>query len=54
MLKEKLIQIDTKAKIDTDKKKISMIIDGINRILSNENDRIKQEQLMELFNRIDV
>ncbi len=54
MLKEKLIQIDTKVKIDTDKKKVSMINDGINRILSNENDRIKQEQLMELFNRIDM
>jgi hypothetical protein len=54
MLKEKLMQIDTKVKIDTNKKKMSMIIDGIDRILSNGKDRIKQEQLMELFDRIGL
>jgi len=54
MLKEKLIQIDTKIKIDTDKKKVSMIIDEINRFLINKQDRIKQEQLIELFGRINM
>jgi hypothetical protein len=54
MLKEKLIQIDTKIKIDTDKKKVSIIIDEINRILINKQNRIKQEQLMELFDRINM
>lgn len=54
MLKEKLIQIDTKVKVDTDKKKLSMIIDGINRILMREKDRIKQEQLIDLFDRTDM
>lgn len=54
MLKEKLILLDTKSKIDTDKKKISMIIDGINRILMNEKDRRKQEQLIDLFDRVNV
>ncbi|CAF2849900.1 unnamed protein product [Rotaria sp. Silwood2] len=54
MLKEKLIHIDTKIKIDTDKKKISTIINEINQILINVDDRIKQEQLVDLFDRIDM
>ena len=54
MLKDKLIQIDPKVKIDTDKKKVSIIINGINRILNNEEELIKQKQLVELFDRIDM
>ncbi|CAF3429043.1 unnamed protein product [Rotaria sp. Silwood1] len=54
MLKEKFIHIDAKIKIDTDKKKISTIINEINQILINVEDRIKQEQLVDLFDRIDM
>ncbi|CAF3986630.1 unnamed protein product [Rotaria sordida] len=54
MLKEKFIHIDTKIKIDTDKKKVSTIINEINQILINVEDRIKQEHLVDLFDRIDV
>jgi hypothetical protein len=54
MLKEKFIHMDTKIKIDTEKKKISMIINEVNRIINNKDDRIKKIQLMELFDRIDM
>jgi len=54
MLKEKLIQLDGKTKIDTNKKKTSIVIDGINRILSQENDPIKQNQLIGIFERVDL
>jgi hypothetical protein len=54
MLKDKLIHIDTKVKVDTDKKKFSMIINEINRILDNEEEPMKQEQLVKLFDRIDM
>ncbi|CAF1322126.1 unnamed protein product [Adineta steineri] len=54
MLKEKLINIDTKIKIDTDKKKVSIISNDINRILNNKEDRAQQSKLIELFNKIDV
>ncbi|CAF0850652.1 unnamed protein product [Rotaria sordida] len=54
MLREKFIHIDTKIKIDTDKKKVSTIINEINQILINVEDRIKQEHLVDLFDRIDV
>ena len=54
MLKEKLIPIDNKIKIDKDKIKISKMINEIHRILANENDRRQQERLVEIFNRIDM
>jgi hypothetical protein len=54
MLKDKLIQIDIKVKIDTDKKKVSMIINEIKRILDNKEEYVKQGQLVELFDRIDM
>ncbi|CAF2608538.1 unnamed protein product [Rotaria sp. Silwood2] len=38
----------------TDKKKISTIINEIKQILINVDDRIKQEQLVDLFDRIDI
>jgi hypothetical protein len=54
MLKGKSIQIDTKMKIDTDKKKITLINDGINRIFNDEKEQNKQKELIELFDRIDM
>lgn len=54
MLKEKLINIDMKIKIDTEKKKVTMIINEINRILMNKEDRIKKIQLVDLFDKIDM
>jgi hypothetical protein len=54
MLKGKFIQIDTKMKIDTDKKKVTSINDGINRIFNNEKEQIKQKELIELFDRMDM
>ncbi|CAF1131963.1 unnamed protein product [Rotaria sordida] len=41
MLKEKFIHIDTKIKIDTDKKKVSTIINEINRILINSGPKLQ-------------
>ena len=53
MLKDKFIAIDTKTKIDTDKKKVAVITDAINRILNKDKDAKQQKQLMELFERVD-
>ncbi|CAF5040025.1 unnamed protein product, partial [Rotaria magnacalcarata] len=54
MLKEKLIPIDTRTKIDTDKKKVSIIIHETNQIFNNIDDRLKQEQLVDFFDRLDI
>lgn len=54
MLKEKMISIDTKTKIDTDKKKISKIIHEINQIFNNTKDRLKQQKIIELFDKLDM
>lgn len=52
MFKEKLLSIDAKTKIDTDKKKVTVVNEAINRILNNEKDQ--QKQLIALFDRLDV
>ncbi|CAF4864658.1 unnamed protein product, partial [Rotaria socialis] len=54
MLKEKLIPIETKTKIDTDKKKISIIIHETNQIFNNIDDRLKQEQFVDFFDQLDI
>lgn len=54
MVKEKLITIDTKVKIDTDKKKLTMITNHVNKILNNKEDRAKQSQLVEVLNKTDM
>lgn len=54
MLKEKLIPIDTKSKNETEKKKVSKIMHEINQILTNADDRIKQEQSVALLERMDM
>ena len=54
MFKEKLISIDAKTKIDTDKKKVAVVNEAIHRILNNEKDLQQQKQLIELFERADV
>ncbi|CAF0878189.1 unnamed protein product [Rotaria sordida] len=41
MLREKFIHIDTKIKIDTDKKKVSTIINEINQILINSGPKLQ-------------
>jgi hypothetical protein len=41
-------------KIDTDKKKVTLINDGINRIFNNEKEQIKQKELIELLDRMDM
>ncbi|UJR27919.1 hypothetical protein I4U23_009179 [Adineta vaga] len=54
MIKEKLITIDTKIKIDTDKKKLTMITNHVNKILNNKEDRAKQSQLVEILNKTEI
>jgi hypothetical protein len=54
MLKGKSIQIDAKMKIDTDKKKMALINDGINRIFNDKKEQNKQKELIELFDRINM
>ena len=54
MVKEKLIILDTKIKIDTNKKKLYVITNNINKILNNKDDRAKQSQLIEALNKTDM
>ena len=54
MVKDKLISTDQQIKIDSDKKKIALIIQESHVILNNDQDRQKQEQLVELLDKADM
>lgn len=54
MVKEKLITIDNKVKLDTEKKKLSLITNDIKKILNNKEDRTKASQLIDVLNKTDL
>lgn len=54
MIKEKMISPDQQMKIDTDKKKIALIVKESNVILNNDQDPQKQEQLIELLDKSNM
>ena len=54
MLKEKWLLSDPKTKQDTEKKKMTAIVHGTKAILNDNEDRKKQEQLVELLAKGDV
>jgi hypothetical protein len=54
MAKEKLLSIEQESKHNTDKKKISIILNCMQTILTADDDRMRQMQLIDVFNKTDM